>query len=315
MLRKLNSYMTDHSKYRKSRYFAFLLCYDMNRFLSHGGKDQTDGAALAGRIRLIVHALEKGLSVADGSREFGVEKARELVKLMDAYRASDMPDLQALPLAESVLRAYRDYRKDKGEDVSFLPEYIATLPAGAVEYQAQPQPGFGDIAYARHSVRRFGVGGVEEAELRQAVALAQTAPSACNRQSSRVYACVCLDKIKKIMAVHGGTRGFVNTAAVLVLTGDLRLYTNEYERHTVYVDGGIFLMNLLYSLQSVGLAACPIIWGSEPDNDDMIYKMLNIPKREQIVALVMVGRNPEEKVKIPVSCRRDTEDVLTFIAE
>ena len=85
MLRKLKSYIKEHTKYGKSRYFAFLLRYDMNRFLSHGGKDQTDGAALAGRIRLIVHALEKGLSVADGSREFGVEKARELGFYMQKY--------------------------------------------------------------------------------------------------------------------------------------------------------------------------------------------------------------------------------------
>lgn len=315
MLGKLKRYLKENTEYGKSRYLNFLTRYDMKRFLVHGGKFRTDGATLAGRIRLIVHALEKGLSVADGSREFGKEKALELMQCLEAYRTTAMPDQQALLLAESVLSAYRSYRQSKGEDVSFLPEYIAVIPAGAMDYQMQALPDFSEIARARHSVRCFGTATVTAEQLKEAVALAQTAPSACNRQSSRVYACVSPDKIKRIMAVHGGTRGFVNTAAVLALTGDLRLYTSEYERHTVYVDGGIFLMNLLYSLQSVGLAACPIIWGSEPDNDGVLYELLSIPREEQIVSLLMVGAMPENVVRIPVSSKRGTETVLKIVAE
>ena len=56
------------------------------------------------------------------------------------------------------------------------------------------------------------------------------------------------EKIMKIIALHGGMRGFDIPGAIFVITGDLRLYQNEYERNTLFVDGGIFLMNLLYAL-------------------------------------------------------------------
>ena len=101
--------------------------------------------------------------------------------------------------------------------------------------------------------------------------------------------------------------------AVLAITGDLRVYHGEYERNTVFVDGGIFVMNLLYALEENKLAACPIIWGAEPDNDRFIRQLMGIPESHVIVSLVAAGNYPGDPIKVPVSTRRDTKDVFHLV--
>ena len=149
--------------------------------------------------------------------------------------------------------------------------------------------------------------------MRSAVQLAQTAPSACNRQATRIYACTNREKIMKIIALHGGMRGFDIPGAIFVITGDLRLYQNEYERNTLFVDGGIFLMNLLYALDSLGLVACPLIWGSEPSDDKKLSEILNIKPHEKIVAWISAGYCPGKAFKAAISSKRDLNTILRII--
>ena len=106
-----------------------------------------------------------------------------------------------------------------------------------------------------------------------------------------------------IDAGHGGA----DPGAVFVITGDLRLYQNEYERNTLFVDGGIFLMNLLYALDSLGLVACPLIWGSEPSDDKKLSEILNIKPHEKFVAWISAG------FKAAISSKRDLNTILRII--
>lgn len=314
MFTKLKQYLRKHTTYGKSRYLNYLYRYDMNRYLMYSGKFQNNTASLATEIRLLSHALEKGLSVAADRTDFGKEKVIQLQDLIDKYKASgDNPDSQVVFLGESVLASYIDFRKEHNEDVTFLDSTVrSTIPAGVIEYTMSDMSAFIDIAQKRHSVRLFGEGTVPKANLIQAVALAQTAPSACNRQSSHVFVCDSSEKINKIMARHGGMRGFNTPGAILAVTGDLRLYNSEYERNTVFVDGGIFVMNLLYSLEAYHLAACPVIWGAEPDNDNFLYNLMSIPPQHEIISLVLVGNPPDAAVLIPRSTKRPIKDILHF---
>lgn len=315
MFARIKQYLKTHTAYGKSRYLNYLYRYDMTRYYAHSGMNQQDAHALAARIRLLVHALEKGLSVASDRTDFGKEKTLELLALMEQYRSLSVPaDPQVLALGAGILASYKQHRSAHGLDCSFLPDLPDPVcPAGIALHTPADLSDFARIAQLRHSVRQFGSAPVPRDSLIKAVSLAQTAPSACNRQASHVYACTDPEKIQAIMARHGGTRGFRTPGCVLVLTGDLRLYQNEYERNTVFLDGGIFLMNLLYSLACYDLAACPIIWGAEPDNDGFLYNLLQIPRQQELLSLVLVGSQSDSPCWIPVSTRRDTGEVLHFV--
>lgn len=137
--------------------------------------------------------------------------------------------------------------------------------------------------------------------------------SACNRQATRIYACMNDSKIIQIMKMHGGFNGFEKPAVIFAVAGDLSLYQNEYERNTVYVDGGIFIMNLLYSLNAFDILSCPIIWGSEPDMDNKLECLLGIPHSQKVISLVAAGYPKGEEYKAALSAKRDVEKILYFV--
>lgn len=316
MLARVKDFLRSHTKYGRSRYLNFLYQYDMKRFFTYSAMGQDDAQVLAGRIRLLVHALEKGLSVKHQKANFGREKVCALLELMNAYNScAEDPDPQAIELARSILGSYAENRIRRGEDVSFVPEEyrVPDSLAGVMTHTASGSTLFADIANGRHSVRTFSDVPVSPEKLENAIRLAQTAPSACNRQGVHVFACTNVEKIRMIFSKHGGLRGFANPGAILAITGNLKLYHSEYERNTVFVDGGIFLMNLLYALEAYGFGACPIIWGAEPDNDAFLRNLLGIPEHNEIVALVVTGNYPDEPINVPRSKRRDVKDIYHLI--
>lgn len=187
--------------------------------------------------------------------------------------------------------------------------------AGVANYKAKTGTSFAEIAYNRHSSRNYSDQIPDEDLIKKIVALAQTAPSACNRQPIRVFACVDYEKRKEIMKMHGGVRGFGMPGVIFAITGDLGLYQNELERNTVFVDGGIFAMNMLYALDCYGLVACPVIWGSEPDMDSKLSSVLDIPKTYKIVILILAGYYPDEKYIAACSPKKSVDSILKIVGE
>lgn len=321
MIKKFIKKILSNTKYSKSRYLNFLYKYDMKRYLEYSGMNENNNELLAAKMRLLIHPIEKALSLKNVRAGFGKEKIIQLIELYDAYNKLNGKDKQVIELTESIILNYIDFQKYHNVDVSFIPDKffgknVDKAISGAINVEKEQfdeLKGFEKIANNRHSIRNFGCEKIEREKLINAVKLAQTAPSACNRQATRVYVCDNLKKCKKIIDSHGGMNGFTDTAAILAITTDLNLYQNEYERNTSFVDGGIFLMNLLYSLQSQSIANCPIIWGSEPDKDEFLSDLLQIPKSETIVSLVMVGNFPKEGAKAAKSYKRETNSILKFI--
>ena len=321
MIKNLIKKILKNTKYVKSRYLYFLHKYDIDRYLNYSCMNENNDELLAVKMRLLIHPLEKALSLKNTRPGFGADKVKRLIALYEEYSKTNGNDPQVLKLAESIILNYIDFQKQYDMDLNFIPEKFFNSNAdkaisGFIEISKEEfnkLSDFEQISTNRHSVRSFSPEKASRDKLLTAVNLAQTAPSACNRQSTRIYVCDNSQKIELIMSKHKGMNGFTNTSAILVITGDLNLYQNEYERNTIFVDGGIFLMNLLYSLQSQGIANCPIIWGNEPDNDDFLYELLKIPKSETIISLVMAGTFPETGTKAAKSYKRDTLSILKFI--
>lgn len=321
MIKKLIKKLLSGTRHSKSRYLNFLHKYDMNRYLQYSCMNENNDELLATKMRLLIHPLEKALSLKNVRAGFGREKVIQLIALYEEYQRINGKDKQVLELTESVIQNYIDFQKQFDVDLTFIPEKFFKNEAdktisGAVDITKDifnQLSDFEKIARNRHSIRNFASDNIEHEKLIKAVEIAQTAPSACNRQATRVYICDNKEKCEKIISKHGGMSGFTDTSAILAVTGDLNLYQNEYERNTIFVDGGIYLMNLLYALQSQGIANCPIIWGSEPDMDTFLYELLNIPKSETIISLVMAGHLPNGGAKAAKSYKRDINQVLKFI--
>lgn len=300
----------------KNRYLFNLYLSDMLAYSETSFSEKNETKDDATLIRLLSHAIEKGMSLPNCRVGFGKDKVNELIGLCEHYRGKDN---QAVDVAYGVLNAYIKWQDSNGGDTSFIPINVKekvcnnSLEGGTRTLSKSKIAGFDEIAAHRHSLRDFSKTPVSEEDIIGAVKLAQTAPSACNRQPIRVYAVKDAGKIAKIMALHGGIRTMSNPTVIFVVVGDRTLYKGEYERNTVYVDGGIFTMNLLYALDHYGVASCPAIWGNIPSDDESLSKIVGIPKTQVIINLIVAGYYPMGHYKVAISAKRNVGTILKIV--
>lgn len=317
MFGKIKQWIYENTEFGKTRYLNFLYKYDMNMYFNNSCMNTENKENLATSIRLIAHAIEKGMSLPQCKQEFGKNKIIELMNLCDEYeKLINRKDDQAFQIAAATISSYVKFQENRGVKIDFVPEKYRCFGAdfaGIEFHKSKTGTNFAEIAHNRHSSRNFSDQIPNEVLIKKVVALAQTAPSACNRQPIRVFACIDYEKRKEIMKMHGGVRGFGMPGVIFAITGDLVLYQNELERNTVFVDGGIFAMNMLYALDSFGLVSCPVIWGSEPDMDSRLSELLDIPKSFKIILLVMAGYYPNKKYVAACSPKRDVDSILKII--
>lgn len=300
------------TSHRFLRYLTFHDFSRMTKYMAFSGEKRKTA-----ELRILCHSIEKAFAIHRTKRDFGATKVRSIIKILQANRETIDPWL--FDYAKDILAAYYVYRCQEGLDASFIPhEFISTSGHGKCTQmygaeQISQADCFEHFARSRHSSRFFGKEPVSSDLIKRAIGIAQTAPSACNRQSTTVYAVTNKHKIQQIMDMHRGTSGIEKPAVLMVLTGDLGYYINEYERHTVFYDGGIFAMNLLYSLHSFKLATIPIIWGSIPENDSKLRLICHIPNNETIVGLILAGHFPAQPFPVAQSRRKPLDRVLKII--
>lgn len=232
-------------------------------------------------------------------------------------------DQEAFDYAYAILEKYIDNAAENECDISFIDlnkyhnykknqiEFCGTEIFDSQKLLSQiDSMNFEEFAKNRHSVRDFAVDTVDESIIRKAVELAQTAPSACNRQSTRVHYIQNRDICKNVLDLQGGAKGHT-VSSVIVLTSELSLYRHTSEFKTPYLDSGIYLMNLLYALTYYGIGTCPLIWNDDDgEKAEEIRRLVDIPWSEQIVAIIQVGHYATNECKYAASNRRAVFDVL-----
>lgn len=280
-----------------------------------------DRNASLARLMIRAHVLEKGITMPERRLGFGYGRVRELIgmarKHMSVFGADDA-FFQAV-LAD--LKQYQDIHKEAGfqlpEDITkgidaLLPSLVAdgeNCFAVSREEFFKPSADFAEFAKSRHSVRWFSDTPVDEDKLMDAIRLAQTAPSACNRQATRVKIVASEEGKKLCQALQHGNRGFGDKADKwLLVTSELGDWSHD-QVDMVYIDAGIFTMNLLYALHYYGFVACTLNAHIEVPKREELYKGLGIPESELLAAFIVIG-NPAESFMVPRSHRLKVEDIV-----
>lgn len=295
--------------------------YDIEQFMHNAGALHMDcqGAACA-EIVMGYHVLEKGLTMPKRRLGFGKGAVVRLMQLIDAFERRFGSGNAQVHHAIGVLRAYRELHRDWPEPMPRLDAFLAAhadVPAAIeahvsrADFFAAKNAAFAQFAASRHVVRHFA-GPVPKQTIEAAVALAITAPSACNRQHARVHVIDDPGLRDQILALQGGTRGFgADIDKLIVVTADLHAIRWAWERHDAYVNGGIFVMNLCYALHWHGVAHCILHWSVPPKSDIAVHEILGIPANEVIVQLIACGAPPEE-FDVAASPRRAVGEILTW---
>ncbi|MFV0165368.1 nitroreductase family protein [Empedobacter falsenii] len=162
------------------------------------------------------------------------------------------------------------------------------------EFYKETSADFFKFAYSRKSVREFTGNLISHKIINQVIELANTAPSVCNRQASNVYLVEDKVKIDQLLKIQGGFTGYIKDVhQLLILTNDRKYYYTVGERNQFYIDGGIYLMNLLYALHYYQIGNCPANWGKEIADDKMVSKIVSISESEKIICMIPIGELKE----------------------
>jgi len=278
-----------------------------------------------GKINYYYHSIEKGMINEQIRYKYGVLKVNKLIRLLKIWlnRKYDTSNSQFIA-ACSVLVKYYHLHKENKVDISdivpeadynlFKPFYDkntgGTINCNANIYFQYSADNFDLFSDSRHSVRHFNGEMVPLEEIREVVRIAKNAPSVCNRQSVNIKLVNDHALTQKVLKIQNGMNVTAHTVNQLILvTSNINSFVSEVERNQMFIDGGIFLQNLLYALHHHKIAACALNWSKPFFYDKRIKKLLKLNPAERVIAVVAIGYPPDE-FKIPFSKRKETSEIL-----
>ena len=284
--------------------------YDCQRFYLYSGLAHPDSRfRMETKIITLYHVLEKGLTMPNRKTTFGVDIADCLVKTIDEYEAKFGLISQQINHAIGVLKEYYLLRKEQSANVlndekwerlvGFCANHGNVPAAQQIQttkkaFYAAKNAAFPEFSRARHTLRHYAQVPLSLERLQKAVDLAQTTPTACNRQYCRTYCISDKSTMARLLEIQQGNRGFGHLAdKLLIVTADLEGMSEPRERNDLFTNGGMYLMNLCYSLFYFEIAHCVLNWSRTPEEDLSARELLPIKPSETIIAILTCGETPE----------------------
>lgn len=274
---------------------------------------------------LLVHSLEKGMSLKNIKYGYGKQKIESLIQLINEYRKKFFYENNyAYEESISILKSYLNLHKNVGFNIGHLEKDIKECLAGCnirnvagikslkKDELINLEWDFESFVKTRHSIRNFSDKDVDKSIIDKAIEIAQFVPSACNRQSSKVYYSEDKDINNEIDKLVPGNVGFDNNVnKYLIITCDIEAF-GKLEINQWYVNGGIYTSFLLLALHSLGIGTCVFQWPEIKKKDRELREISKIPNNEQIIVLIGVGEYPEE-VNTLLATRKNINDVRKII--
>ncbi len=279
--------------------------WDKERFLDHGYlvHDLKDAEARSYLMMLLYHGLEKSLSLKERSPDHGWGRAREV---LDALRIVNQQKTFGYhdSAAKSCLKAFclHPLNRDREESKQILEELdaLSNIPWGSENHGGRfvskdflekgkiPSPE--DFFESRKSIREYALKAITQEDWDRVFALANWAPSSCNRQMWRTYYTDDPKVIRKALELQNGNAGFADKIPnLVVIAQDLRGLLYDRERNQQWVNGGIYLMALIYAMHSVGIGSCILNWSATREQDDALREMFNIRPEDTVITMLACG--------------------------
>lgn len=297
--------------------------YDKLRFFSHAGFLHDNAESLLAEIIAKYHVIEKGLTMPNPRLGFGQEALMELISKLKKYAGKYDPRQTQFLHAVSVVAEYLEFhRRNKfllpSQLISACEELVRkaqVIPAAQIcltkeEFFSKNEASFEFFSHSRRTVRNFS-GIISIKQIEEAVALANNAPSACNRQPWAVHLINDQALIQQCLSLQNGNRGFGHLFdKLLIVSVNLNSLIWTWERNSIFVDGGMYLMNLCYSLHRNKIGTCLLNWAVSPKTDKTLRKLIKMPPSETIIAFLGCGGVPEQ-LNLVISPRKTAKDTLT----
>lgn len=281
------------------------------------------------QLRRNIHRLEKALIMRPRKAIFALDYIDQTIDLFERCAQRAEFSTSELSWAQAVLAQYfsvvastphlsglaeRFNRLQQQSSHSDLQQYALTPYPAADKVRAEVSPAaLHALMQQRRSVRWFTEQSVPVELIRQAIQMASQAPSACNRQPFFVKMSQEPAQAASIAKLAMGTSGFAdNIRCLCIIVGDQSCYEAERDRHVIYVDGGLFAMQLMLALETLGLSSCPINWPDIESLELQMQRRLKLAVFHRPVMLLAIGY-ADQSGCIPASVKKTSDQLLQSI--
>lgn len=239
-------------------------------FFRHSGvlKNSYDRENFRARIRKEAHGIEKGLALPFVRPFFGQKKITKLE--LDLEVSEHDPSLSCdIHIAREVLRSYVDWHAQEGLDAALIDSIRKKLPdsdvsskrGGVIEYNCdftdEERLSLDNVLLTRRSVRNYSSKIVPFDIITDAIKVAWSSPSVCNRQPWGVAVVQSPEVIQKLLSLQSGNSGFDQSISnLLVVFANTKAFVEDYELFEPFVDAGIFSNALVVALHARNIASC-----------------------------------------------------------
>lgn len=315
--------------YKNSKFFKhldlkknFRRDYDLYKKYSLVFQKDDDIKKKEANLILQYHSLEKGFLFKNMKKGFAEYRIKNLHKILNDEEVIQNASRDQIRTAYQVMCEYYELHQQANYDIeklyskeqyevyrnvlkdSYNSDFSGKIDWTREQFYENINANFHDFAHSRKSIREYTGEMISHEILDKVIGLANTAPSVCNRQASNVYLLEDKNQIDAVLKIQGGFAGYTeNVKQLLILTNDRKYYYTIGERNQFYIDGGLYLMNLLYALHFYQIGNCPANWGMPISKEKELDKVLKIPESEKIICMIPVGVVKEE-FRTTLSCRR-----------
>lgn len=258
---------------------------------------------------MMTHSIERGLVLKNSRPQFGKEKIGEILECLPEVSIDDYSYVCAI----STLKDYHKYNADENLKCE-IDKFPCKSFNNIVDLTKEDlfnisKSDFRSFTQKRYSIRNFTDEEVDIDILKDAIQIAQKAPSACNRQPARVYIIKDKKLILQILNLQGGAEGFKNLVnKLLILASDIKAITGGHERNQSFIDSSLFGMCLIHALHYFTLGSCTLAWWPSPSKDKKLRKLASIDKHHNVIFMIAVGHLCD-KFKVPDSPKRPTDQI------
>ena len=300
--------------------------HDLKHLIWPNTKDHLKNSLLA-KIKQNYHRLEKGMTKSNQTIGRGSRAAHELIVSLKRYKLLGLNILNIqFQTGLSVLKKYfnthgrklPDLNKEFNSSLSDFIEENLELESGVVIHTKEALISTADIDFkslskARHSIRNFSPVDVPKQIIFDAIDIAKSAPSVCNRQGWKVWLIKKASVIETFKKVHNGfSDNSQNLKSLLVITFKKSAFSYPLERHQGYTDSGLFAMSLMHALTSKGIASCPLNANLTISGEKRFRKDAGIANEYGIVMFIAVGNYLRNNL-CAVSNRDNVDDIVNLV--
>ena len=306
----LSAYLIDFANYNNNA------CIGFGRFSNKN---------LRALIMKDSHRIEKALSLPMTRPFFGASVVSRLQKLIEKYIEEYNRDFYS-DYGIGALRQYLLKHEKCINDIRHprllrIKKFCDSFDSGSScenvgvdamtkdQFFSDSDSAFRKFVASRRSIRNFTGKVIGKEVIKEAVSIAKSFPSVCNRQSIELFYFNDQEFVEKILKLQNGNSGFgYSVGGVAIITTIVDEFEGPGERNQMYIDGGIFLMNFLLSLHHLKVGACALNWSVTPGKDKKLKNLIQLDNSNTIISLVGVG-DVNNDINVACSPRKISEDI------